>query len=76
MYALHSDPSIGGGKIPPNPSVATKGTNFKAVTLKKMRNHVLKVSHLVTFVSSTFRWCYASEVETVLQQAEAPTEPK
>ena len=59
-----------------NGTVATVGNNFKGVALKKMRNHILKVNHLVTFGGSTFRWCYFSEAETVVKQAETDAAAK
>ena len=59
-----------------NGTVATVGNNFKGVALKKMRNHILKVNHLVTFGGSTFRWCYFSDAETVVQQAETDAAAK
>ena len=57
-----------------NGTVATKGSNFKGVRLLAMKNHILKVNHLVTFGGSTFRWCYFSDAEEVVKQAETVEE--
>lgn len=33
----------------------------KAAKLKKNKNHPLKLGHLVTFGSTTFKWCYHAD---------------
>ena len=38
-----------------------------AAKLKKKKNHVLKVDHLVTFGSSTFKWCYHADAQTLAE---------
>ena len=46
-----------------------------AAKLKKKKNHVLKVDHLVTFGSCTFKWCYHTDAQT-LADSLAKQQPK
>ena len=46
-----------------------------AAKLKKKKNHALKVDHLVTFGSCTFKWCYYADAQSladsIAKQAQA-----
>ena len=42
-----------------------QGSTFK---LKKKKNHILKVDHLVTFGSTTFKWCYYNDATQIAKQ--------
>ena len=42
-------------------SLASTTAIASAVKLKKNKNHVLKVDHLITFGSCTFKWCYHAD---------------
>ena len=50
----------------------THVTNEKMSTfkLKKKKNHVLKVGHLVTFGSTTFKWCFAADADAIAEQVQ------
>ena len=45
-----------------NGTFASNGL-VSAAKLKKKKNHVLKVDHLVTFGSCTFKWCYHADAQ-------------
>lgn len=51
--------------------VTTDTTKRKPIKLQPKKNHILKVNHLVRVGGSDFRWCYHSDVPTVLEQVEA-----
>ena len=36
-----------------------------AAKLKKKKNHVLKIDHLITFGSCTFKWCYHADAQAL-----------
>tara|TARA_B110001452_G_scaffold266638_1_gene274032 strand:- start:144 stop:779 length:636 start_codon:yes stop_codon:yes gene_type:complete len=55
-----------------NGTLVTTGTaKGKPIKLQPKKNHILKVNHLVRVGGSDFRWCYHSDVPTVLEQVEA-----
>ena len=39
----------------------------QAAKLKKKKNHVLKVDHLVTFGSCTFKWCFHADAQALAE---------
>lgn len=49
-----------------NGTFATNGTG-QTLKLKKKKNHVLKVDHLITFGSCTFKWCYFTEAQAMVE---------
>jgi hypothetical protein len=49
-----------------NGTFATNGLG-STLKLKKKKKHVLKVDHLITFGSCTFKWCYHSEAATTAE---------
>ena len=51
--------------------VTTGAAKGKPIKLQPKKNHILKVNHLVRVGGSDFRWCYHSDVATVLEQVEA-----
>jgi len=54
-----------------NGTFASNGL-VSAAKLKRRKNHALKVDHLVTFGSSTFKWAYTDDAEKLADPALPP----
>ena len=53
-----------------NGTFATNGLG-STFRLKKKKNHILKVGHLITFGGSMFKWVYAADADALSEQCDA-----